>query len=440
MKSLLALLLVAPFKESEQLRSHERLPVSTSKPISPLFAGCSVPSPPVSPDPFAPAQLGPIMLRNRIIKAATFEGMTPKNVPTPQLVDYHLAVARGGAGLTTVAFCAVSRDARGAPGELVMSDEAVPGMRALVEAVRAEGARVSVQLGHAGPVASAAGYRGWSPSPRFSPITMRRTKALDDDDIVRVTSDFVAAAQRLVAAGVDAIELHLGHQYLLSSFLSPKLNHRDDQWGGTVERRAAFPRQVVRAVRDAIGGTVALTAKFNMVDGVKGGLTVDEGIEIAQLLESDGCLDALQLTGGGSLLNPMYLFRGDAPIAEMAQTFKPWMRPAFKLVGKRFLRSYPFEEAYFRDAAVRFRAALKMPLILLGGINERATIQHAMDDGFEFVAMARALLREPDLVNRLQDGTADTGICIHCNKCMPTIYTGTHCVLVPAGERPGLSA
>jgi len=268
---------------------------------------------------------------------------------------------------------------------------------------------------------------------------MRRTKALDDDDIKRFTDEFAAAATRLVTAGVDAIELHLGHQYLLSAFLSPKLNHRDDQWGGDVRRRSAFPRQVVRAVRDAIGDTVALTAKLNMVDGVKGGLAVDESIEIAQLLETDGNLDALQLTGGGSLLNPMYLFRGDAPVAEMAQTFKPWMRPGFKLIGKRFLREYPFHEAFFLEDARRFREALSMPLILLGGINERSSIERAMEDGFEFVAMARALLREPDLVNRLQEGRADTGICIHCNKCMPTIYTGTHCVLVPAGERPGLN-
>ena len=390
-------------------------------------------------DPFAPAQLGPITLRNRIIKAATFEGMTPKNVPTQQLVDYHLAFARGGVGLTTVAFSAVSRDARGAPGEMVMSDDAVDGLKALTDAVHATGAKVSLQLGHAGPVASAAGYRGWSPSPRFSPVTFRRTRALDDSDVVRVTTDFVSAARRAAAAGVDALELHLGHQYLLSAFLSPKLNHRTDKWGGDVERRAALPRQVVRAVRDEVGGDVAITAKLNMVDGVKGGLTIEESIATAQLLEADGCLDALQLTGGGSLLNPMYLFRGDAPVAEMAVMFKPWMRPAFKVIGPRFLKTYPFEEAYFRDYARRFRAALEMPLILLGGINERTTIEQAMSDGFEFVAMARALLREPDLVNRMQDGTTKAGTCIHCNKCMPTIYTGTHCVLVPAEERPGLA-
>ena len=398
----------------------------------------SVPSPAVAPDPFAPAPLGPITLRNRIIKAATFEGMTPDNIPTPQLIDYHLAVARGGVGMTTVAFSAVSRDARGAPGELVLSEQAVPGLTQLASAVHETGAKVSVQLGHAGPVASAAGYRGWSPSPYFSPVTFRRTKALDDADIERVTADFVATARRAVDAGVDAIEVHLGHHYLLSAFLSPRLNRRTDNWGGTVERRAAFPRRVVRAIRDAVGTELAITAKLNMTDGVKNGLTVEQSIATAKLLESDGCLDALQLTGGGSLLNPMYLFRGDAPVGEMAQIMKPWMRPAFKLVGKRFFKTYPFEEAFFREYALRFRTELKMPLILLGGINERATIDRAMDDGFEFVAMARALLKEPDLVNRMQAGETDKGSCIHCNQCVPSIYSGTHCVLVPASERPGL--
>jgi 2,4-dienoyl-CoA reductase-like NADH-dependent reductase (Old Yellow Enzyme family) len=175
-----------------------------------------------------------------------------------------------------------------------------------------------------------------------------------------------------------------------------------------------------------------------MTDGVKNGLTVEQSIATAKLLEADGCLDALQLTGGGSLLNPMYLFRGDAPVSEMAQIMKPWMRPAFKLVGKRFFKTYPFEEAFFREYALRFRAELKMPLILLGGINERTTIDRAMDEGFEFVAMARALLKEPDLVNRMQAGDTDRGTCIHCNQCVPSIYSGTHCVLVPANERPGL--
>jgi 2,4-dienoyl-CoA reductase-like NADH-dependent reductase (Old Yellow Enzyme family) len=132
----------------------------------------------------------------------------------------------------------------------------------------------------------------------------------------------------------------------------------------------------------------------------------------------------------------MYLFRGDAPVHEMAAVFPQPLRTGFKLFGKRFLPTYPFEEAYLLPYARQFRDALDMPLILLGGINRRETVEHAMAEGFDFVAMGRALLREPDLISRWQDGGADEGLCIHCNKCMPTIYRGTHCVLVtPPPER-----
>jgi 2,4-dienoyl-CoA reductase-like NADH-dependent reductase (Old Yellow Enzyme family) len=106
-------------------------------------------------------------------------------------------------------------------------------------------------------------------------------------------------------------------------------------------------------------------------------------------------------------------------------------------MGKRFLPSYPFEEAYFLSYARQFRAALDMPLILLGGINRLDTVQTALADGFEFVAMGRALLREPDLLRRWQGGHVDESLCVHCNKCMPTIYSGTHCVLVAPEDRPG---
>jgi 2,4-dienoyl-CoA reductase-like NADH-dependent reductase (Old Yellow Enzyme family) len=194
---------------------------------------------------------------------------------------------------------------------------------------------------------------------------------------------------------------------------------------------------VTRAVRDAVGREVAVIAKLNMADAFPGGIWLDQSIEVARLLESDGVLDALELTGGGSLKNPMYLFRGEAPIEEMARAFPQPLRTGFKLMGKRFLPSYPFEEAYFLSYARQFRAALDMPLILLGGINRLDTVHTALDEGFEFVAMGRALLREPDLLRRWQHGDVDESLCVHCNKCMPTIYSGTHCVLVPPEERPG---
>ncbi len=265
----------------------------------------------------------------------------------------------------------------------------------------------------------------WGINPMGGPV-FTATEA----DMARVTSDFAAGARMLVEAGFDIIEVHLGHNYLLSSFLSPKWNRRKDKWGGSVENRARFPRQVLRAIRDAVGDSVAVTAKMNMVDGVPGGIWLNDSIEVARLLEADGTLDALQLTGGSSLANPMYLFRGEVPFREFTAVLPSFIRPAFKLVGSRFLKEYPFEEAFFLPYARQFREALDMPLILLGGINRRDTIEQAMTEGFPFVAMARALLREPDLVNKMQRGDSREALCVHCNKCMPTIYSGTRCVLV----------
>jgi 2,4-dienoyl-CoA reductase-like NADH-dependent reductase (Old Yellow Enzyme family) len=228
--------------------------------------------------------------------------------------------------------------------------------------------------------------------------------------------------------------MHLGHNYLLSSFLSPNLNRRRDGWGGSLENRARFARQVVLAVREAVGDEVAITAKLNMVDGVRSGLGIEESLDLASMLESDRALDALQLTSGSSLTNPMFLFRGDVPLKEFADAMPPLQRWGIKAVGRKFFRHYPFEEAYMLPMARRFRQRLEMPLILLGGINKRETLDLAMAEGFEYVAMARALLREPDLVNRLRDGQVTAGICIHCNRCMPTIYSRTRC---PVAEEQG---
>ena len=387
-------------------------------------------------NPFAPARLGPITLRNRIIKAATFEGLTRKGVGD-RLIDYHRAVAQGGAGMTTVAYMAVSPEGQGAPGEVVMEQHAVPSLRSLTDAVHADGAAVSAQLGHAGPVAAGTGHVGLAPSRVLSPMAMKFTKAATDDDLSKVIDDFANAASVAVDAGFDAVELHFGHGYLPSSFLSPRLNKRSDQWGGSVENRARLARTIATRVRERTGDQVAVIAKLNMADGVSGGLWLDDSIATARLLEADGCLHAIELTGGSSFQNPMYLFRGEAPIREMAASFPQPIRMAFKVLGKRFLHEYPFEEAYFLAYARQFRDALTMPLILLGGINRLDTIQGALDDGFEFVAMARALLREPDLVNQMREGRSVESLCVHCNKCMPTIYRGTHCVLVPPDERPG---
>jgi 2,4-dienoyl-CoA reductase-like NADH-dependent reductase (Old Yellow Enzyme family) len=393
-----------------------------------------------APEPFSPAALGPIRLRNRIIKAATFEGMTPERLVTDSLIRFHRRVAAGGVGMSTVAYCAVSPEGGTDGRQIVLRDEAVPGLRRLTDAIHAEGAAAAAQLGHAGPVANPIGTSlpSLAPSRMFSPLRMRFTRAVTADDIARITADFARAARVAVAGGFDALEIHLGHNYLLSAFLSPKLNTRTDQWGGSLENRARFPRQVVRAVRDAVGGGVAVTAKVNMADGVPGGFWLDESVAFARLLESDGALDALELTGGSSLANPMYLFRGEAPIREMAAVMPPAVRLVFRVVARRMMPEYPFEEAFFLPYARQFRAALTLPLILLGGITRLDTVERALGEGFAFVAMARALLREPDLIARMQAGATRESLCVHCNKCMPTIYSGTRCVLV--APTPGSEA
>jgi len=391
----------------------------------------------VSPKPFEPTRLGPITLRNRFIKAATFEGATPKGQITDALVDFHRQVGAGGAAMTTVAYLAVAPEGRTDRHCVLVNDDALPGLRRLTDAVHATGAAAAAQLGHAGPVANPRSNRlpALAPSRRLSPLgTVSR--AVTEDDIARITADYGRAARTVVDAGFDSIEIHLGHNYLLSAFLSPKLNHRHDRFGGSVENRARFARQVVRAARDAVGDRAAVTAKLNMADGVPGGLWLDDSVEVARLLEADGALDALTLTGGSSLANPMYLFRGEAPRREFAATLPLPARLGFRVVGRRFMPDYPFEEAYFLPYARQFRAALTMPLVLLGGVNKLATVEQALAEGFSFVAMARALLRQPDLVAEMQAGTTAESLCIHCNKCMPTIYSGTRCVLVPTPGAP----
>ncbi|HAM03809.1 MAG TPA: NADH:flavin oxidoreductase, partial [Acidimicrobiaceae bacterium] len=191
-------------------------------------------------------------------------------------------------------------------------------------------------------------------------------------------------------------------------------------------------RGMVMAVRRAVekeGTPIAVTAKLNMADGVPGGLWLEDSLEVARAIEADGTVDALELTGGSSLANPMYLFRGEAPVEEMAATMPRMMRLGFRLLARRMMPSYPFEEAFFLPYARQFRAALRMPLVLLGGITRLDTAARALDEGFSFVAMARALLRQPDLPARWQADASSESLCVHCNKCMPTIYRGTRCVL-----------
>ena len=387
-----------------------------------------------APDVLSPAKLGPITLRNRIIKAATFEARTPGALVSDDLIAFHRAMAAGGVGMTTMAYCAVSQGGRTDDSALWMRPEALPGLRRLTEAVHAEGAAISAQIGHAGPVANGKSNKAPALAPVrfFNPLSMRFARHATPADIDDVVAAHARAARYAIDSGFDAVEVHLGHNYLASSFLSPLINKRTDSYGGSLENRAKVARAIVTAVREEVGDVIAVTAKLNMADGVRGGIRVEESLQTARWLQDDGGLDAIELTAGSSLLNPMYLFRGASPIKEFAAAFKPPLRWGMRMTGTKFLRQYPYQDAFLLADAQQFRRQLTMPLILLGGITNRETMDLAMAEGFDFVAMGRALLAEPDLINRIRADDASRSVrsvCDHCNKCMPTIYSRTHCVV-----------
>ena len=386
------------------------------------------------PDVFAPASLGPVRLRNRTIKAATFEGMTRGGLVSDELIDFHRQVAAGGVGMTTVAYLAVAPEGRTDRHQIHWRDEALPGLRRLTDAVHAEGAAASAQIGHAGPVADGRSNQlpALSPHRLFSPLSLQFTRAATEADLGRIVRAHADAARMAVEAGFDAVEIHLGHNYLASAFLSPRLNRRRDTYGGSLENRARFPRAVARAVRDAVGQRIAILAKLNLDDGVRRGLQLAESIQVAQWLAADGSVDALEMTAGSSLLNPMYLFKGPAPLREFAAAMREPVRTGVRLFGRTRLHSYPYQDGYLLADAKQVRAAVQLPMVLLGGVTDRTVMDEAMRSGFQFVAMARALLREPDLINRLQADPGTRSLCSHCNRCMPTIYSGTRCVEIPA--------
>jgi 2,4-dienoyl-CoA reductase-like NADH-dependent reductase (Old Yellow Enzyme family) len=380
---------------------------------------------------FEPVELGPIALRNRTIRAAAFEGMSDGHRPTPALVDYHRAVAAGGVGMTTVAYAAVERSGLTFSHQLWLRDEIVPDLRTLTDAVHARGARVSIQIGHAGNMAKRAvtGERAMAPSSLPNLYGPSWPRSMNERDIARVVESFGRATEIAAGAGFDAVEVHAGHGYLISQFLSPATNHRRDAHGGALEQRMRLMRQVIERVLRASGGRIAVLVKMNLSDGFSGGQTLEEAIEIARTLERDGA-HALVLSGGFVSRSPMYILRGAMPMAVMAEQ-AGWLGPMIRAIGTRLVREVRYQELYFLTQASMVRDAVRMPLVYVGGVTSAAGIAKVLDAGFDAVAMARALIQDPNFVNRLKtDETADSA-CNHCNYCAARIY-GTHmaCYLV----------
>lgn len=374
---------------------------------------------------FTPVTLGPLTLRNRSIRSAAFESMCPGNVPSPQLLAYHCSVAAGGVGMTTVAYAAVTRSGLSFDRQLWMRPEIVPGLRELTDAVHAEGAAASIQLGHCGnmshksicgclPVGASSGFN------LYSPTFVRGLRADELPEMAKAYGQSVCLARE---AGFDAVEIHAGHGYLISQFLSPSTNHRKDEFGGTLANRMRFMEMVMEEVMKAAGNDMAVLVKMNMRDGFRGGMELDESLQVARKLQELGA-HALVLSGGFVSKAPMYVMRGEMPIRTMTYYMTCWwLKYGVRLVGKYMIPSVPFREAYFLEDALKFREALDIPLVYVGGLVSRQKIEEVLNHGFEAVQMGRALLNEPDFVNRMRREENTRCNCRHSNYCIARMYT-----------------
>jgi len=374
---------------------------------------------------FTPFKLGPVTLRNRTIRAAAFEGMCPGNMPSDDLLNYHRSVAAGGIGMTTVAYAAVDQSGLSFPHQLWLRKEAVPGLIKLTDAVHKEGAACSIQIGHCGNMSkrSIAGTRPLAPSSRINLYGPTFPRSMNNADIQSVVKDFGKAVHLARESGFDAVEVHAGHGYLISQFLSPYTNKRTDSFGGTFENRSRFMQMVMEEVKKAAGNDMAVLVKTNMRDGFKGGMELEESLETAKILEASGA-DALVLSGGFVSKAPMYVMRGAMPMKVFAYYIGNRLMKFFvRLFGNFLVREVPFHEAYFLDDALKFRAQLKLPLIYVGGLMSYEKINEVMNSGFELVAFARALIKDPDFIKKLMHNELSRSECDICNYCIAVMYS-----------------
>lgn len=378
---------------------------------------------------FTPYRLGPVTLRNRVIRSAAFESMGKDFGPTEMLKDYHVSVARGGVGMTTLAYAAVNRGGISFNSQLWLRDEIVPALRDITDAVHAEGAAVGIQIGHCGNMThwSTAGVFPTGASYGFNLYSPTFVRKLRRSECIDLAKDFGKAVRTAHEAGFDSVEVHAGHGYMISQFLSPYTNHRHDEYGGSLENRMRLMNMCLDEVlENARRYNMAVLVKHNMEDGFKRGIQIPESIEIAKEIERHG-VDGIVLTSGFVSKAPMAVMRGKIPTKSMAYYMPRADLPqkiVISLFGDMMIKQYDFEECYFLENAKLFRKALKGPLIYVGGLVSREGIERVLDEGFECVQMARALVNDPDFVNKMRKGDMTTRSgCDHRDYCMARMYS-----------------
>ena len=382
---------------------------------------------------FSPFTLGPVTLRNRFIRSAAFENMARANRPTQELQDYHVSVARGGVGMTTVAYCAVDLSGVSFDGQLYVRPEIIPEMKKMTDAIHAEGAKASIQLGHCGnmthfytchcmPVSADTWFN------LYSPTIHRRLKVAEIKHLVKKFGEAVDFAR---ACGFDCVEIHAGHAYLISQFLAPRTNHRHDAYGGSFENRCRFLNEVLDEVMAHAKDDMAVVVKTNMWDDCWKGVSIEEGIAIAKQIAQHH-VHGIVLSGGTVSRSPMTILSGAMPYKTLAH-YMPmksfwWLKAALNIPGVHqiMLPTSPFKELYFMDKAKIFQEALKeynVPLIYVGGVQSGDNCQQIMDEGFELFQLAHVLIKDPQFVHHVQQNSHYHAGCGRSNYCVGRMYT-----------------
>lgn len=352
---------------------------------------------------FSEGSINGITLKNRIVRSATWEGMCDgEGNPTARLADLYITLCAGGVGLIVSGYTFVRADGKEMPGTMgIQSDDRIPALNRLANAVHENGGRIFCQLFHGGGRANAnvTGIRPLAPSAGDAAPSRDSPRAMGEQDIRELVTDFARGAGRAKRAGFDGIQLHGAHGYLINQFLSPLTNARRDAYGGSLENRMRFLREVCDAVRREVGPSYPVAIKLTAADNIPGGFPLEEAVTVARSLEALG-IDAIEVSSGTPDAGE------DGP-------------------ARRNIDS-PAREAYNAPYARRIKSEVTVPVIVVGGIRSFDVGESLLEKkGADFIALARPFIREPDLVRKWEADRRHRARCISCNGCFrPGIAEG----------------
>jgi 2,4-dienoyl-CoA reductase-like NADH-dependent reductase (Old Yellow Enzyme family) len=365
---------------------------------------------------FEPGTIGGLEIRNRFLRPATSETMADEaGSPTEQLVDLYETLARNEVGLVITGHLYVHSRGQYAPRQSgIYGDSLLPRLAGMTGRVRRHGARFFAQLAHAGSQSRVPKVQPLAPSPVPNALTGRMVAAASEAEIEEAIEAFGKAAARAVEAGFDGVHIHGANGYLISEFASPLANRRSDRWGGSPETRDAFPLAVVEAVRAHVPPEFPVTMKIGFVDAPAGGLGLDESVRRAGRLVEAG-IDAVEVSCGVM----------GSPTDSAKKYVAVDRRRAIEDLLAHRVAAEPGPEAYFREWARRLRKSVETNVMLVGGMRRTETMEDVVVSGdADFIAMARPLIREPDLIRQIKEGRRGRVDCTSCNLCL--MHEGHH--------------